>query len=64
MIITGLQPNSAYELNFGGLNVSSAANPVLPGVSAGTVRAASNNKGVLHIERNELSNLRLRIERI
>ena len=64
LIITGLQPNSAYELNFGGLNVSSAANPVLPGVSAGTVRAASNSKGVLHIERNELSNLRLRIERI
>jgi hypothetical protein len=64
LIITSLNPNSAYELSFGGLNVSSAPNAVLPGVSAGTVRAATNDKGVLRIERSELSNLRLRIARI
>jgi hypothetical protein len=61
LIVTGLQANSIYELNFGGLNVSASPVPVLPGVSAGTQHARSNENGVLRIERQNLGNLRLRM---
>jgi hypothetical protein len=61
LIITGLRPESMYELNLGGLNVSSS--PVLPGVSAGTQHVRSNTKGVVRIEGRGLGNLRLRIAR-
>ena len=64
LIVSSLQPESVYELNFGGLNVSSAPNAVLPGVSAGTERVRTNSKGVLRIERRSLNNLRLRVARI
>jgi hypothetical protein len=64
LIVSSLQPESVYELNFGGLNVSSAPNAVLPGVSAGTERVRTNSKGVLRIERRSLDNLRLRVARI
>ena len=64
LIISSLQPETVYELNFGGLNVSSASNAVLPGVSAGTERVRTNSKGVLRIERRPLDNLRLRVARI
>jgi hypothetical protein len=61
LIVTGLQPSTTYELNFGGLNVSSSPGAVLPGVSAGTQHARSNENGVLRITRQNLGNLRLRI---
>jgi heparin/heparan-sulfate lyase len=64
LIVTGLQPDSVYELNFGGLNVSSSPNAVLPGVSAGTERLRANSKGILRLERRNLENLRLRIARV
>jgi len=64
LIITGLQPNCIYELNFSGLNVSSSPNSVLPGVAAGTERIRANSKGVLRLERQKLSNLRVRFVRI
>ena len=61
LIVTGLEPESVYELNFGGLNVSSSPAEVLPGVSAGSEDVRSNSKGVLRVERREFGNLRLRI---
>ena len=61
LIVTGLQPDSVYELNLGGLNVSSSLAAVLPGISAGTRHVRSNSKGVLRIEGRGLGNLRLRI---
>jgi Heparinase II/III-like protein len=64
LIITGLQPESMYEINFGGLNVSSSASATLPGVAAGSARIRANSKGILRIERQEFGNLRLRIQRI
>lgn len=64
LIITSLQPESVYELNFGGLNVSSSPAAVLPGVSTGTLRVRTNSKGVLRVERHGLTNLRLRIARV
>jgi hypothetical protein len=61
LLVTGLQPDSMYELNFGGLNVSPSPAAVLPGVSAGTQHIRSNAKGVLRVERRQFGNLRLRI---
>jgi hypothetical protein len=61
LIITGLQPESVYGLNFGGLNVSSSPTAVLPGVSAGTQHVHSNAKGVLRVEARDFRSLRLRI---
>jgi hypothetical protein len=64
LIITSLQPDSLYELNFGGLNVSTSPAAVLPGVSAGTLRVRANSKGVVRVERRSLGNLRLRIAQV
>src|SRR5579864_8482655 len=64
LIITSLQLNSVYELNFGGLNLSSSPKAVLPGVAAGTERIRANAKGILRVESKELSNLRLRIAQV
>jgi hypothetical protein len=64
LIITGLQPDSVYELNFGGLNVSSSEKAVLPGVAAGTMRVRANSKGVLRTEKKDLGNLRLRLAQV
>jgi hypothetical protein len=64
LIITSLSPNSLYELNLGGLNVTSSPNAVLPGIIAGTERVRSNAKGVLRLEGKNLTNLRLRITRV
>ena len=52
LIITSLQPESVYELNFGGLNVPSSPEAVLPGISRGTFRVRTNSKGVLRVERH------------
>lgn len=64
MIITGLESNAVYEINFGGLNVSSSPTAVLPGVSAGTERYRANAKGILRIDGNTRSNLRMRIAQV
>jgi len=64
LIITSLQPNCVYELNFGGLNISSSPKAVLPGVAAGTERIRANSKGILRVERRDLANLRLRLVRV
>ena len=64
LIITSLQPNGIYELDFSGLNISSAPGAVLPGVAAGTQRLRANAKGILRVESRQLANLRLRIARI
>jgi len=64
LIITSLQPNCIYELNFGGLNILSSPTGVLPGVTARTERIRANAKGVLRLESRELSNLRLGIARV
>lgn len=64
LIITGLHPDSVYELNLGGLNVSSSPAAVLPGVSAGTLRVRSNAMGVVRVKRQGLGNLRLRLARV
>jgi hypothetical protein len=63
LILTGLQPDTLYELNLGGLNATSVPAPVLPGVSAGTHRLRANSKGILRLENHDLKNLRLRIAR-
>jgi heparin/heparan-sulfate lyase len=64
LILTSLQPNAVYELNLGGLNVSSSPNAVLPGVATSTERIRANSKGILRIERRDLANLRLRFARV
>ncbi len=60
LIFTGLCSNCYYEMNLGGLNVSSSPAAVLPGVTAGTERLRANSKGILRLERPP-GNLRLRI---
>ena len=64
LIITSLEPNSVYELNFGGLNVTASPGAVLPGVSAGTERVRANSKGILRVVGRKLDNLRLRLGRV
>jgi hypothetical protein len=64
LMASGLQPDALYELSFSGPNVSSSPAPVPPGVLADTVRLRANNKGVLRLEKQHLSNLHLRIARI
>jgi heparin/heparan-sulfate lyase len=64
LIVTSLQADAIYELNFTGPNVSSSATSVLPGILADVVRLRANSKGVLRVEKPGLGNLRLRISRI
>ena len=64
MIVTGLHPESMYELNLNGLNVPSPGATVLPGVSAGVLRQRANEKGVLRIERSDFRSLRLRLTKL
>ena len=64
LIITSLEPNCVYELNFGGRNISSSPKAVLPGVAAGTERIRANSKGVLRVEHQDFANLRLRLVRV
>ncbi len=64
LLITSLAPNSVYELNLGGLNVSSSSSAVLPGVSAGAIRARANEKGIVLLKHAGMGNLRLRIAKL
>ncbi len=64
LLLTGLQPESLYELSFSGLNVSDAPDVTLPGVLKGILHARANSKGVMQIEKRDLENLRLRVARV
>jgi hypothetical protein len=61
VIVSGLLPDSLYELSFTGPNVSSSADAVLPGVLAERLHLRTNTHGVLRLEKPRLGNLRLRI---
>ncbi len=63
LIFTGLHPDCVYELNLGGLNVSSSPSAVLPGVAVGSQRIRASSKGILQLERPP-ANLRLSIARL
>ena len=64
LIISGLLPDTVYELNFTGPNVSSSPTAALPGVLVDLLHLRANSKGVLRLENAHLRNLRLRIARI
>lgn len=64
LIVSGLLPDTVYEFNFTGPNVSTSPTAVLPGVLADMLRLRTNSNGVLRLEKTHLGNLRLRIARI
>lgn len=64
LIVTGLLPDTLYELSFTGPNVSLSSTAVLPGVSASMFHLRTNSKGVLHLEKANLGNLRLRVTQV
>jgi len=64
LIVSGLLPDTVYELSFTGPNVSSSPAAVLPGALADMQRLRTNDKGLLRLEKTNLGNLRLRIARI
>ena len=64
LIVSGLLPDTVYELSLTGPNVSSLPAAVLPGVLANMLRLRTNSKGVLRMEKTNLGNLRLRIARV
>jgi hypothetical protein len=64
LIVSGLLPDTVYELSFTGPNVSTSPAAVLPGVLADMLRLRTNNKGLLRLEKTHQGNLRLRMVRI
>lgn len=64
ILLTGLQPESIYELSFSGLNVSESPDATLPGVLKDVLRDRANAKGILQIENQRRQDLRLRITRL
>jgi hypothetical protein len=64
LLITSLQPDSVYELNFAGLNISSSPSAVQPGIPVSILRVRANEKGIVRVDVQRLGNLRLRIARI
>ena len=50
LIVTGLTPNTAYELSFQGPNVTSSPSAALPGVQIDCKRERSNDKGLLSLK--------------
>jgi hypothetical protein len=64
IIITGLEPNAVYEIDYGGLNVAASPNAVLPGVQVATERLRVNSKGILKMAGDKRRNLRMRVARI
>jgi hypothetical protein len=61
LIVAGLKPESHYQVNLNGLNVSASPVATLPGVSAGVRTSRSNSKGILRIEGIDLRSVRLRL---
>jgi hypothetical protein len=64
LLITSLQPDSVYELNFAGLNISPSPSAVQPGIPVSMLRVRANDKGIVRVDVQRLGNLRLRIARI
>ena len=64
LLITSLQENAVYELNFTGLNVSTSASAVPPGAPAQLLRLRANDRGILRVDVRQLGNLSLHIERV
>jgi len=64
LLISGLQPDSVYELNFAGLNIAASPSAVQPGIPVSMVRIRSNEKGIMRVDVKRLGNLRLRIARV
>ena len=64
LLITGLQPDSVFELNFAGLNITQSPSAVQPGIPVSMLRIRSNDKGIVRVDVQRLRNLRLRIARV
>jgi heparin/heparan-sulfate lyase len=64
LIVTSLQPNAVYELTFRGPNVPSSPQAALPGVEIDRIRARTNSKGVIRVEKAFPNNARMRISRV
>jgi heparin/heparan-sulfate lyase len=64
LLITGLQPDSVYELNFAGLNIAASPVAIQPGIPVSMLRIRSNEKGIMRVDVKRLGNLRLRIARV
>jgi len=64
LLITDLQPDSVYELNIAGLNITQSPSAVQPGIPVSTLRIRSNEKGIVRADVRRLGNLRLRIARV
>jgi heparin/heparan-sulfate lyase len=64
LLITSLQPDTVYELNFAGLNISPSASAVQPGIPVSMLRVRANEKGIARVDVQRLGNLRLRIARV
>ncbi|MGH9494710.1 MAG: heparinase II/III domain-containing protein [Candidatus Sulfotelmatobacter sp.] len=63
LIVTGLQPNTAYEFSFHGPNITSSATAALPGVQVDLRRARSNDKGILSFKSPILKSSRMLLRR-
>jgi hypothetical protein len=64
LIVSGLQPDTVYELSFTGPNVAESPASPLPGVLIDMLRIRSNSKGVMRLERHQCGDLNLRIARV
>ena len=61
LLITSLQPKAIYDVNFFGPEFGTSPRP---GVSAGTLRPRSNDKGILRIDIRSIGNARVRVARV
>jgi heparin/heparan-sulfate lyase len=64
LIVSGLQPDTFYELSFTGPNVAVSSATALPGVLIDILRLRSNSKGIMRLERPHCGDLHLRIARV
>jgi hypothetical protein len=63
-ILSGLQPNSVYELSFSGPNVSSSPAAALPGIQTEMLSVRANSQGIVRVEKMFSGNSRVRIARV
>jgi Heparinase II/III-like protein len=61
LLVTGLKPDSVYELSFTGPNVTSSTSAALPGVLVNQERIRANHHGILRVEKSPVKNTRVRI---
>jgi hypothetical protein len=64
LIVSGLQPDTVYELSFTGPNVAVSPESALPGVLIDMLRLRSNSKGLMRLDRPCCGDLNLRIARV